>query len=221
MVAFKQAEEVIIDLVRELPGLILTGSRYFGTANTLSDWDFILPASQEENIPSHFSIKEDHSYHQTVPFWITVYESYGLGTLVHIQVVPDADIPVRLRAMELLRQTGALVGVEKGFHKKIWMAMLLALSEGNNPYVKMVAKYNRQGLASGSILWVKTYYGDDKVPRYYLSTRFPEGSDSPTKGGYPLYMNSDGELVESTPAYYAAATWARSAAERFGYHVGN
>jgi hypothetical protein len=137
----RQAEEVIIDLVRLLPNLILTGSRYFGTAQAWSDWDFILPASKEDDIPIYFNVKTDHSYRQSDPFWITVYESYGLGVQIHIQVVPDEDIPLRIRAMEILRSTGALNGIDKDLHKNIWKAILLALSDdGIDPEVPDLAE---------------------------------------------------------------------------------
>jgi hypothetical protein len=119
----KTSEALIIDLVREIPALVLTGSRYFGTANAASDWDFMLPEGYEHQIPLDFLREKKPVYAEVDPVVVAVYYSFARNC--HIQVVNDINLKVH--AQDILKDTGALLGVDKDQQKYIWKAVVLAL----------------------------------------------------------------------------------------------
>lgn len=123
----KTQEQEIIDLIRKFPELVLTGSRYFGTSNLMSDWDFILPLSRENELPLRFALKPEPKYTDLDPFIVRVYESRD--QMIHIQIVSDRDLKLKIRAQEILKDTNALVGLEKPQQARVWRSMLLALSD--------------------------------------------------------------------------------------------
>jgi hypothetical protein len=125
----KTQDELLIELVKEVPELVLTGSRYFGTANRYSDWDFMLAAGLEYQLPSAFFLKSENRGHYNDPCVEAVYESFTHNA--HIQIVTDME--TKLRAQEILKSTGALVGLDKSQQKAVWTAVVSALLASKPP----------------------------------------------------------------------------------------
>jgi len=119
----KTQDELVVDLVRLIPELVLTGSRYFGTSNLNSDWDFMLQEGNEFLLPPDFDRVHEPRYTELDPTVTSVYKSFMRN--VHIQVVPDLQL--KIRAQELLKETGALNKVPKELQKYIWKAVVTAL----------------------------------------------------------------------------------------------
>ena len=115
----------IIRLVRDFPGLYLTGSRYFGTDTPQSDWDFFISESEATNLPLHFSEVKGSEYNGDP---VVTYILYSEILNCHIQVIPDDLIEKKKRAQEFIYRTSALCGVKDKYHAKaIWRAVLGAL----------------------------------------------------------------------------------------------
>jgi len=116
--------QLILDLVRDLPQLELTGSRYFNTATQSSDWDFMLDCEFEEKIPVDFVKVSEPSYDGD-PLICGVYFSALRDT--HIQLLNSYDMPLKRKAQEILYESGALCGVSKQQARRIWNAVIRAL----------------------------------------------------------------------------------------------
>ena len=116
--------ERIVDLVRAVPELQLTGSRYFGTATYGSDWDFFLPQSKQHKLPYNFTVEFDNNY-DTDTLVLSVFKSKFHNA--HVQVIPDDVLAVKVAAQAILRATGALLGASKPQSRVIWNAVVQAL----------------------------------------------------------------------------------------------
>ena len=119
----KTTDQLVVELVQAITTLVLTGSRYFGTSGPLSDWDFMLESGKEYLLPSDFELVREPRYTEVDHTVTSVYKSYLRN--VHIQVVPNLQL--KIRAQELLKETGALIGVPKEFQKYVWKTVVMAL----------------------------------------------------------------------------------------------
>lgn len=73
----------------------LTGSRFFGTATTNSDWDFFVqdgPGVQDKLLWLGFMHLTEHSYKDS-----NTLEVWRYTTLVHVQVVKDATLKAKIQ----------------------------------------------------------------------------------------------------------------------------
>jgi hypothetical protein len=134
----KTQDELLIELVKEVPELVLTGSRYFGTANRHSDWDFMLAAGLEYQLPSAFFLQSENHGQYSDPCVEAVYVSTTHNA--HVQIVTDME--TKLRAQEILKSTGALVGLDKSQQKAVWTAVVAALLANKPPSWKQPVMYD-------------------------------------------------------------------------------
>ena len=122
----KSAHEQLITLVRDIPELVLTGSRYFGTSNNSSDWDFMLPETLRYKLPISFHMVDEPQYTQKDPLIVGVLYNFDMNC--HIQLVKAEYMELKIEAQKILQETNALTGTDKSFHKFIWRAVTEALA---------------------------------------------------------------------------------------------
>lgn len=114
--------QTLVTLLTTLPGLNLTGSRYFGNANDASDWDFFIEDTEEVKAvltELGFKNKRKDSY-SSDQFITSVMSMYNID----VQLV--SDVEVKCKAQELLRDNRVL-GFDKTANTRMWnLAMTCA-----------------------------------------------------------------------------------------------
>jgi len=116
-------DSLIVDLVRDVPQLKLTGSRFFGNSTQYSDWDFMLDSDYQDNLPLDFLPVPEPLYTECDP-WITQVMHSAMRNC-HVQIV--SDLILKLDAQEILQRTGALIGLNKMEKRAVWQAVCIAL----------------------------------------------------------------------------------------------
>jgi len=114
----------LIQLVRDFPGLVLTGSRFFGTDGPNSDWDFMIQESEDLLLPVGFSEVYQSHYSLSDPSVAQVFYSNHLNC--HIQIIREDWWEAKLEAQCILRNNDSLLGLSKEQAKRVWSSMLQA-----------------------------------------------------------------------------------------------
>lgn len=102
----------------------LTGSRFFGTSDLKSDFDFFVEdkATLLTRLENLGFIKSPLSYPDCQTISVFTHPSN-----IHVQIVKDARL--KQKAQEIIEKHKLLVGVRPYWHKEIWNIVLKTIEE--------------------------------------------------------------------------------------------